>query len=112
MYGLRILQLCLTLIVAFPSFSFGEDTIEEIDKKLQSLYLELKQARKEAFNQEMEAQPLMFDNWSQYTNDIQKEEHERKRVWEIEGKIQTLEEQREHLKVRGKIDTKKSPPTL
>ena len=42
----------------------------------------------------MEAQPLMFDNWMEYRQDIEKHQKNEKRINEIKQKIQDLQDQR------------------
>ena len=81
-----LLLICTAFLQAMPS--------DQLEDKLLRLQLELDEARKEAFNNEMEAQPLMFDNWMEYRQDIEKHQKNEKRINEIKQKIQDLQDQR------------------
>ena len=89
-YKSLILSLLLLMFITL----IGATSHEIIDEKIESLYLELEEARKKAFNDEMEAQPLMFDNWREYREDIEKHQGDEKRIEEIKQKIQDLQNQR------------------
>ena len=82
-----LLLTCTAFLQAMPS--------DQLEYKLLRLHLELDEVRKEAFNNEMQAQPLMFDNWMEYREDIEKHQKNEKRINEIKQKIQDLQDQRD-----------------
>jgi len=88
--------LCLMMLFACTTLR-GEETIESIDLQLKDLQTELQKSRKDNFNKEMNAQPLMFDNWDEYTQDIGDTEKDEKNILEIKKKIQMLNERKKIL---------------
>ena len=90
------------LIILTISFGIcAIESVEDIDKELKSLQEELSVARKNSFNKEMEAQNLMFDNLKEYSQDLQMEERDEKRVLEIKKKINKLMDERRALIENG-----------
>jgi len=71
--------------------------LQNIDKQLLDLKSELKELRRQAFNKEMDAQPLMFDNWHEYTEDIGSNESSEKKILAIKAKIEALNKRKDTL---------------
>lgn len=64
--------------------------LENIDLEIQLLNRQLEKRRKEASNQELEAQPYMRYHWQEFTEDIDHSENREKEVLDIKEKIQKL----------------------
>ncbi|MCE5318978.1 MAG: hypothetical protein LLG04_16645 [Parachlamydia sp.] len=78
-----------------------EPAIKEIDNELQSLDVRLQALRKEEFNDEMESQEFMRDDWAAFANKLteaEKEEREQdqimKRMAELQAKKVELLQQK------------------
>lgn len=71
---------------------------DEINREIDSLNSELQSTRQEALNKEMKAQPLMLDNWKEYSENIQSEENTEKHILELKKKIEALEQKKQGLK--------------
>lgn len=72
-------------------------SLQNIDKEIDSLNQQLTKLRKETFNQEMQAQPYMFDNWKEFSEDIGKAEEAEKKILIIKEKIKALEQLKQFL---------------
>lgn len=71
--------------------------VESIEKEIELLQSQLHNLRKDAFNNEMQAQPYMFDNWSEYTSEIKANEDDEKAILIIKAKIQQLNTRKQEL---------------
>ena len=89
----------LTLSAAAPSEKITriQQQLVEIEQQLEPLEKQLEEYRKKALNEEMEAQPLMFDNWQEYAAKVQAMEEEEKSILKLRKKIIGLKKQRDAL---------------
>lgn len=71
--------------------------LQNIDKEINSLNQQLEKLRKEAFNQEMQAQPYMFDNWKEFSEDIGNAEEAERKILKLKERIQSLNELKQFL---------------
>lgn len=88
-----ITGLALSLSIASITYADANPKItkiEQVDQEIIKLEKELKRLRQDAFNQEMNAQPYMFDNWSEYTENINANEIDEKKIIDIKAKIEDL----------------------
>lgn len=69
----------------------------EIDQQILSLQAQLKELRRDAFNDEMDAQPFMFDNWHEYADEITGNENAEKKITKIKAQIDELNKQKQEL---------------
>ncbi|MEI8365137.1 MAG: hypothetical protein WCF65_01845 [Parachlamydiaceae bacterium] len=97
-----MLNLCVMLLFVASSGLSYANSIDDIDKEIQSLQIELQTTRKQAFNKQMEAQPLMFDNWDEYAEVVQSEENDEQQVTKIKNKIHDLMMRKQVLKTEKK----------
>ena len=78
----------LSLILAISPIVATEPPDPQINKLEQRLEL----LRKKALNEEMEAQPLMFDNWHEYSEKMQAMENDQKEIQELKKEIAKLKQ--------------------
>lgn len=94
----RGLFFCILATLALSALCADAPTeIKTIDAQLESLEGELKTLRKDAFNNEMEAQPYMLESRKEYTENIQANEDDEKRILLIKEKIRILKERKQAL---------------
>ncbi len=89
--------LLLFTLASQLNFANSNRTIEEIDAEIAAYTEQLQAYRKEAFNDEMEAQPGMRLQWHQYVQDVEKEEGAEKKILEIKKKIEQLTQEKEEV---------------
>ena len=104
-----LLSFLLTSTAIVPGVSIcqaGENTTE--DHELQSLDFELQQLqqdldlyRTQALNDEMRAQPYMFDHWDRYADYIGENEEDAKNILNLQRRMQTLSDRRQLLMERN-----------
>jgi len=70
-----------------PNLIFSDD----VDVKLKELNQNLDDLRKKMINEEMEAQPLLIDDWKEYVEGINQTEQDEKKIEQIKKDIQHLE---------------------
>ena len=75
----------------------ASNEINKIDAELNNLTTELTAYRKKALNVEMQAQPLMIDNWHSYAEDVRLSEEDQKHVAAIKDRMNVLIERKKAL---------------
>lgn len=93
--------LCTLLLISISTFSFGDEQ-QDIDAQITTLRSELKELRRNAFNNEMNAQPYMFDNWHQYAGEINSNEENEKKIKAVKAKISELKKRKQALQNQPK----------
>ena len=90
---------CVFLIVwvCASQVVFAERTVQEIDAEIATYTEQLQSYRKQAFNDEMEAQLGMRLQWHEYVQDVEKEEDAEKKILEIKKKIAQLTQEKEEI---------------
>lgn len=71
--------------------------LQSIDRQINSLNKDLARIRKEALNQEINAQQYMIDNWQEFAENISLNETSEKEILEIKEKIKTLNDRKAFL---------------
>lgn len=71
--------------------------IAHIEEEIETLQSQLKNLRKDAFNQEMDAQAYMFDNWSDYVGKINANEKDEQSIIQLKDKIEKLKQRKQEL---------------
>ena len=71
--------------------------LQSLDQEINSLKKHLEEMRKNALNNEIKAQPYMFDNWHQFAEDIRLSEENEKNIQETKKKLQELNDSKEAL---------------
>lgn len=94
--------LFIFFLAIIPLSSYAENgptqtRVQRIDQEIDSLNKKLSKLRKEAFNQEMKAQPYMFDNWKEFSEDIEHVEESERKILNIKENIQMLEDLKQSL---------------
>lgn len=74
-----------------------EVELKAINEEIKSLSKELSDFRKRALNEEMKAQPQMFDSWHEFAKNIQLSEEDEKKIFEIKERLRKLNERRKAL---------------
>lgn len=87
----------LFITMMLLSFSVSAATVKEIDSELQSLHLRLEELRKEEYNNEMESQASMRENWGNYAKKLTEAEKEEREQDQILKRIAELQAQKEEL---------------
>ena len=75
--------------------SANQDELNAIENEIHRLKNELQEYRKKALSNEVHAQPLMFDNWHQYAEDIRLSEEDEKHISTIKARIAALNERKQ-----------------
>lgn len=73
------------------------EQVQKIDAQLKTMEERLEKIRTKALNDEMDAQPLMFDNWHQYAEKIKASEQDEKQISELKKQINALKALKESL---------------
>lgn len=93
-------QICL---IAQPASSQASirDRITKIDADSELLHAELNNERIEAENAEMQSQPMMYDDWSNYSSLMEEMEKRERRIEKIKEQIHNLELEKQALLKKG-----------
>jgi septal ring factor EnvC (AmiA/AmiB activator) len=75
----------------------AETALQQIDRELESLTQQLRQMRKEEFNDEMESQPQMLSNWDEFAKKLAEAEENERKVKMIQKRIAELQAQKQTL---------------
>lgn len=94
---LVICMLVVGSIAEAQAPSAKQEQIERIDFQISQLNAELHKYRMKYEREEMEAQPMMLDSWTQYAEEIKDAEVVEKQVEEIKVKIRDLQKQKQAL---------------
>jgi hypothetical protein len=81
--------------------------LKNLNQEIESLHNELVKMRKDSLNNEMHAQPYMFDNWHEFTESIKLSEESEKNILKIKKQIKDLTQERDSL-----YDPQNSPNKL
>ncbi len=74
-----------------------QDELNTIETEIQALKLDLQTYRKKSLNEEMQAQPLMIDNWHEYADRITLSEDDEKRVLVIKARMAALNTRKQEI---------------
>ena len=70
------------------------DRITQIDAKIEQLRVDLHNERIDVENAEMQSQPMMYDNWTNYSSLMEEREKREHRVNQIKEQIHSLEKRK------------------
>lgn len=86
---------CLSADTQPPSYLQGE--IDALDAEINTLTQSLQKLRTEALSNEIDAQPLLFDNWDQFANKIEANEEDEKKILKLKKEIDALKDKKRAL---------------
>lgn len=92
---LALSTLCCDAIAEEPTTK--QEQISTIDFQIQQMRAELHNYRLKASNAEMEAQPMMFDDWSHYAQEVKESEADEQKVRDIKKKLRELYDKKQAL---------------
>jgi hypothetical protein len=90
----KISFLFMGFLLAAPILLIAQDTSQNaaaIDREIEALKHELAAHRLKEMNEEMQSQPLMFEEWKAYVNQLESAEDQERTVRKIEKQIHELE---------------------
>jgi hypothetical protein len=98
-----MLSLCLTISLAAADFSpqptnSQHTELDAVNAEIDTLNNTLEDLRKAALTREMQAQPLMFDNWDEFAQKIKENEDKEKAILDLKDRIKLLIQKRDALK--------------
>jgi biotin-(acetyl-CoA carboxylase) ligase len=105
---MKLLFLFLTCActISLPSYSdtpasAPQTELQQIDQEIESQKLLLKKLRKIRQHYEINAQPFMIDNWSEFADEIKSAEDSERAVLKTKQKVKELKERKELLLKQG-----------
>src|ERR1700722_17878124 len=90
----KISFLFMGLLLATPFLLIAQDVSQEaatIDQEIKTLKHELAAYRLKEMNAEIQSQPLMFEEWTAYVNQLEGAEDQERKIRTIEKHIHELE---------------------
>lgn len=99
----RYLFIALTFLFVFPSCQSSEtkkqSKIQKLNEEIELLQREAQKFRKRSFEELMDAQKEMLNDWEDFARDIKEAEDLEDRAQLIEKQIRELQEEQEKLSV-------------
>ena len=71
-----------------------QEQIDAIDADLRTLTQSLQKLRAKALNNEIDAQPLLFDDWDKFAEKIEANEEDEKKILKLKKEIDALKEKK------------------
>jgi ribosomal protein L29 len=84
-------------LIACQSEDRREKQKEELEKEIKELTHQITAERMKEMNLEIESQPMMFEEWHEYTKTLDEAEKHEHFIHQLEERIQTLKKQQSDL---------------
>lgn len=75
----------------------NKNELQSINEVINSLEKKLSEKRQQTLNEEVKAQPYMFDNWHEFADDIRVAEENEKEILAIKKRLKNLYEEKNRL---------------
>jgi hypothetical protein len=96
-FGIFAMSTLLILMTACEKEKPHNEKVQAIDQEIDELNQQLTSYRLKEMNLEIQSQGMMFEEWKDYTSQLQKAEEDEHAYQKIEKRIQQLQIQREAL---------------